>query len=228
MVADKGKKLKIEKRDEEESIDEIDESIVLTIEKLQELQDELEKVNEEACEKILEVEQKYSEIRRPVYTKREEVIKAIPDFWSTAFLNHPSIDEFLRPEDQKVFEYLSSLEVEDFKDVKSGYSITFNFKPNPYFDDTKLLKTYFFPENEITKVTGTTIKWKEGMDISKSVNHEKKGRKRQYVDDRRSFFCWFSDTKPDDIVEESDFEGLVAPFLHVIILMCYVIQRFSL
>ncbi|KAF5192375.1 Testis-specific y-encoded-like protein [Thalictrum thalictroides] len=210
MVADKGKKLKIEERDDEESLDDIDESIYLTIEKLQDLQDELEKVNEEACEKILEVEQKYSEIRRPVYIKREEVIKAIPDFWSTAFLSHPSIDEFLRPEDQKVFEYLSSLEMEDFKDVKSGYSITFNFKPNPYFEDTKLLKTYFFPENEITKVTGTTIKWKKGMDITKDVNHEKKGSKRPYVDDRRSFFCWFSDIKPDDIVEVSDSEGWVA------------------
>lgn len=41
-------------------------------------------VNEEASDKVLEVEQKYNEIRRPVYVKRNEIIKAIPDFWLTA------------------------------------------------------------------------------------------------------------------------------------------------
>jgi hypothetical protein len=30
------------------------------------------------------VEQKYSEIRRPVYLKRGDIIKTIPDFWLTA------------------------------------------------------------------------------------------------------------------------------------------------
>jgi hypothetical protein len=43
-----------------------------------------QQVNEEASDKVLEVEQKYNEIRRPVYVKRNEIIKAIPDFWLTA------------------------------------------------------------------------------------------------------------------------------------------------
>lgn len=41
-------------------------------------------VNEEASDKVLEVEQKYSEIRRPVYLRRCDIIKTIPDFWLTA------------------------------------------------------------------------------------------------------------------------------------------------
>jgi hypothetical protein len=41
-------------------------------------------VNEEASEKVMEVEQKYSEIRRPVYVRRGDIIKTIPDFWLTA------------------------------------------------------------------------------------------------------------------------------------------------
>lgn len=41
-------------------------------------------VNEEASDKVLEVEEKYNEIRRPVYVKRNDVIKSIPDFWLTA------------------------------------------------------------------------------------------------------------------------------------------------
>lgn len=41
-------------------------------------------VNEEASDKVLEVEQKYNEVRRPVYNKRNQIIQNIPDFWLTA------------------------------------------------------------------------------------------------------------------------------------------------
>lgn len=44
MVADKGKKPKLSDKAEEENPDQIDEKLVLSIEKLQEVQDELEKV----------------------------------------------------------------------------------------------------------------------------------------------------------------------------------------
>lgn len=44
MVADKGKKPKLSEKAEEENPDQIDEKLVLSIEKLQEVQDELEKV----------------------------------------------------------------------------------------------------------------------------------------------------------------------------------------
>lgn len=45
-------------------------------------------VNEEASDKVLEVEQKYSEIRRPVYLRRSDIIQTIPDFWLTAVCEH--------------------------------------------------------------------------------------------------------------------------------------------
>ncbi|OAY79264.1 NAP1-related protein 2 [Ananas comosus] len=123
MVADKGKKTKVA---ENEEADHVDGELVLSIEKLQEIQDELEKVNEEASDKVLEVEQKYNEIRRPVYLRRNEIIKSIPDFWLTAFLSHPALSELITEEDQKIFKFLASLDVEDSKDVKSGYSIIFD------------------------------------------------------------------------------------------------------
>ncbi|KAM1340358.1 hypothetical protein TB2_039065 [Malus domestica] len=199
MVADKGKKLKLSEKPEDENADHIDEKLVLSIEKLQEVQDELEKINEEASDKVLEVEQKYNEVRRPVYDKRNDIIKSIPDFWLTAFLSHPALSELLTEEDQKIFKHLTSLEVEDFKDVKSGYAITFVFSPNPYFEDTKLTKTFTFLD-EATKVTATSIKWKEGMGIPNGVNHDKKGNKRPQVEE--SFFSWFSDSQQKDILED--------------------------
>ncbi|GAB4860736.1 Asparagine-rich protein (ARP protein) [Ancistrocladus abbreviatus] len=200
MVADKGKKLKVADNNEEENPEQIDGELVLSIEKLQEIQDELEKINEKASDEVLAVEQKYNEIRKPVYDKRNEIIKSIPDFWLTAFLSHPALNELLTEEDQKIFKHLNSLEVEDSKDVKSGYSITFNFNPNPYFEDTKLTKTFTFLDEGTTKVTSTSIKWKEGMGIPNGVNNDRKGNKRTHADE--SFFSWFSEIQQKDSMDE--------------------------
>ncbi|KAH7532634.1 hypothetical protein FEM48_Zijuj04G0042400 [Ziziphus jujuba var. spinosa] len=209
MVADKGKKSKVAAEEEHEHIDG---ELVLSIEKLQEVQDELEKVNEEASDKVLEVEQKYNEIRRPVYLRRNDIIKTIPDFWLTAFLSHPALCDLLSEEDQKIFKYLDSLDVEDFKDVKSGYSITFNFNENPYFEDAKLTKAFTFFDEGTTKITGTTIKWKEGAAAANGVNHEKKGNKRPLAEE--SFFSWFGETQQKDIAELHDEVGSVRCFFN--------------
>ncbi|CAE5964129.1 unnamed protein product [Arabidopsis arenosa] len=194
MVADKSKKSKIEEKVEEENLEQIDEKLVLSIEKLQEIQDDLEKINEKASDEVLEVEQKYNVIRKPVYDKRNEVIQSIPDFWMTAFLSHPALGDLLTEEDQKIFKYLNSLEVEDAKDVKSGYSITFHFNSNPFFEDAKLTKTFTFLEEGTTKITATPIKWKEGKGLPNGVNHDdKKGNKRALPEE--SFFTWFTDAQ---------------------------------
>lgn len=37
-----------------------------------------------------------------------------------------------------------------------------NFRPNPYFEDTKLTKTFTFLDEGSTKISATSIKWKEG------------------------------------------------------------------
>ncbi|KAK3011769.1 hypothetical protein RJ639_012552, partial [Escallonia herrerae] len=194
MVTDKGKKLKL--GDEEH----IDGDLVITIEKLQEVQDELEKINEEASDKVLEVEQKYNVIRKPVYDKRNDIINSIPDFWLTAFLSHPALGDLLTEEDEKIFKYLSSLDVEDFKDVKSGYSIAFNFKSNPYFEDSKLTKSFTFLDEGTTKVTATSIKWKEGKGVPNGVANEKDGNKRSHADE--SFFSWFNETQDIDGLQD--------------------------
>ncbi|KAG5571802.1 hypothetical protein H5410_061568 [Solanum commersonii] len=184
MGADKGKKQKV---DEENNIDG---DLVFSIEKLQEIQDELEKINEEASDKVLEVEQKYNEVRKPVYDKRNNIIKAIPDFWLTAFLSHPVLGELLTEEDQK------------------------NFSANPYFENTKLSKTYTFLEDGPTKISATTIKWKEGMGIPNGVAHEKKGNKRSHAEESCfpswglpcSFFTWFSEVNQKDEDEDEALE----------------------
>ena len=50
-----------------------------------------QQVNEEASDEVLKVEQKYNEIRKPVYDRRNEIIQTIPDFWLTAVSGRPYI-----------------------------------------------------------------------------------------------------------------------------------------
>ncbi|XP_074316391.1 NAP1-related protein 2 isoform X2 [Silene latifolia] len=200
MVSDtKAKKLKT---DDDEESPEIDADLVLSIEKLQEIQDDLEKINEKASDEVLEVEKKYNEIRQPVYDKRYEIIQGIPHFWVTAFLSHPALSVLVTDEDNQIFKHLTSIEVVESKDVKSGYSISFNFSPNPYFEDKKLTKTFTFLEEGTTKVTATAIKWKEGMGITNGNDNNKKGNKRLLSEE--SFFTWFTETHQidDDINDE--------------------------
>eukprot|EP00262_Sarcandra_glabra_P009617 TRINITY_DN24069_c0_g1_i1.p1 TRINITY_DN24069_c0_g1~~TRINITY_DN24069_c0_g1_i1.p1 ORF type:complete len:259 (-),score=80.59 TRINITY_DN24069_c0_g1_i1:365-1141(-) len=199
MVAEKGKKSKIDEGGDKDDSEHIDRELLLSIEKLQQLQDELEKVSEEFSDKVLEVEKKYNEIRRPVYNKRNGIIQSIPDFWLTAFLSHPALGDLLSVDDQKIFKYLLSLDVEDFRDVKSGYSIMFSFSPNPYFENAKLTKIFSFSDEGTTNITGTTIKWKEGMDISNGNAHEERGNKRPFAEE--SFFSWFSEIQQKDLLE---------------------------
>ncbi|KAL3638034.1 NAP1-related protein 2 [Castilleja foliolosa] len=112
-----------------------------------------------------------------------------------------------------IFKYLNNLEVEDSKDVKSGYSIAFKFKPNPYFEDTKISKTYTFLEEGITKITVTPIKWKEGKGTPNVLAEEKKGNKRSHVEE--IFFTWFSDSEhKGDIFEIHDEDLLPNPLTY--------------
>uniref|UniRef100_A0ACD5UQA8 Uncharacterized protein n=1 Tax=Avena sativa TaxID=4498 RepID=A0ACD5UQA8_AVESA len=170
-----------------------DDALLLSIEKLQEIQDEIEKVNEEASDKVLEVEQKYNEVRRLVYARRNEIIREIPDFWLTAFLSHPILGELLTEDDQEIFKHLVSIDVDEFQDIKSGYSITLTFSSNSYFEDTKLTKTCSLSDDGNITVEATSIKWKNGMDIANGKAYTKDGLKRLLIDE--SFFTWFNDAK---------------------------------
>lgn len=193
-MADKAKKQKVGEPEFDED------AILASVEKLQDFQHQLSKINEEASDEVLAIEQKYITVRKPLYEKRSEVIRTIPDFWLTAFMSHPVLGDLLTEEDQQIFSHLSSIGVDDCTDVKSGYSISFVFKPNPYFEDTKLTKSFTFLDEGIAKITATNIEWKEGKGIPNGVADEKKGNKRPPADE--SFFTWFSEAEFKSDIDE--------------------------
>ncbi|XP_078596095.1 protein SET-like isoform X5 [Branchiostoma floridae x Branchiostoma japonicum] len=172
-------------------------------------QNEIDALNEQASEEILKVEQKYNKLRKPFFEKRNDLIQKIPNFWVTAFVNHPQVSALLTEEDEECLHYLTKLEVEEFEDIKSGYRIKFFFDDNPFFENEVIEKEFHLGSSDYDHVgdpasKSSEIKWKEGMDLTKR-NKEitKQGRKRLH-EEPRSFFFWFTDNTDascDDIAE---------------------------
>ncbi|EPB72536.1 nucleosome assembly protein [Ancylostoma ceylanicum] len=138
------------------------------------------------------VEQKYNLLRRPQYEKRCEMIKKIPNFWCTAFLNHPQLSSIIDESEEQALAHLSNIEVDEFDDIKSGFRLRFFFTPNEFFENEKIEKEYNLGDTPST--TGTTIRWKEGKNLGK------KGDSSSPL----SFFEWLSenvDPAHDDIAE---------------------------
>ncbi|KAK2108895.1 hypothetical protein P7K49_014060 [Saguinus oedipus] len=79
------------------------------IEHIDEVQNETDRLNEQASEEILKVEQKYNKFRQPFFS--EEV---------TTFVNHPQVSALLGEEDEEALHYLIRVEVTEFEDIKSG------------------------------------------------------------------------------------------------------------
>lgn len=105
---------------------------------------------------------------------------------------------------------MTKLSVEDFEDVKTGYSIAFHFKENPYFENLVLQKEFYLAAegNQSTddfnqKSVSTTIKWKEGKNLLKDMQSKPQPNKKRDFE-HKSFFDWFTDNSDpvnDDIAE---------------------------
>merc|ERR1712012_467408 len=174
-------------------------------------QNEIDALNEQASEEILKVEQKYNKLRRPYYDKRNEIIKRIPKFWLTAFINHPQITAIIEEDEEDCLQYLNKLEVEEFEDIKSGYRIKLYFDKNPYFDNECLTKEFHLGSSGDPASQSTPIQWKEGMDLAAkfaqrnaAAQETAKGRKRAHQQQMKTFFTWFCDNgdpSDDEIAE---------------------------
>lgn len=95
------------------------------IDEIEEVQNSIDNLNEQASEEILKVEQKFNKMRQPHFEKRSELISKIPNFWVTAFVNHPQLCDLLTSNDEAVLKYLKKVEVQEFEDIKSGFRINF-------------------------------------------------------------------------------------------------------
>lgn len=179
------------------------------LEEIDACQNEIDSLNEKASEEILKVEQKYNKLRKPYFEKRNDLIKKIPNFWVTAFVNHPTLTTILEEEEEECLNYLSKLEVEEFEDIKSGYRIIFHFESNPYFDNETLIKEFHLGSTGDPASTSTPINWKNtelaGRLKEQTMNRVNISfRKKKRSVGRQTFFTWYlqnGDASADDIAE---------------------------
>ncbi len=112
------------------------------------VQNEIDRFNEQASEEILQVEQKYNKLRQPNYKKRlffslnssiikfhlyfqgSDLISKIPSFWISVFLNHPQLSSYLDQNDENILQYLKRVDVEEvnsLKQIDSLFTVIFIF-----------------------------------------------------------------------------------------------------
>ncbi|XP_050732036.1 protein SET-like [Eriocheir sinensis] len=186
------------------------------LEEIDACQNEIDQLNEKASEEILKVEQKYNKLRKPNFERRSKIIQRIPNFWVTAFVNHPQISAILEEEEEECLHYLSKLDVEEFDDIKSGYRIKFFFDENPYFENEVLTKEFHLGSTGVPASHSTEIKWKDGHNLlhrfrqrmqqqqQQQAGGERGGGARKRPLELRSFFSWFcdhGDPSADEIAE---------------------------
>ncbi|KAI6200544.1 Protein SET [Aphelenchoides besseyi] len=165
-----------------------------TLEELDRVQSELDTLNEKANDEIIKIEKKYNQLRNPHYESRQKLIEAIPNFWVTVFINHPTTREILSEDEEELMHYLTRLEVtEDLHENESGYTIRFVFDVNPYFENRELVKAFSMESNGELTCTSTKIDWKPGKEPKRTTNRT-----------NRPFFDWFKDTEEpssDDVAD---------------------------
>ncbi|KRX95097.1 Protein SET [Trichinella pseudospiralis] len=173
------------------------------LEEIDNCQNEIDALNEKASEEILKVEQKYNKLRKPHFERRDELIKKVPHFWVSAFVNHPQIAPILDEDEEECLHHLTKLEVEECEDIKSGYRLKFYFEENPFFENDVLIKEFQLGRMDPVS-TSTEIKWKENMNLTKIAHPMQKGKKRSLDNEPRTFFGWFldnADASSDEIAE---------------------------
>lgn len=185
---------------------EMSDELTSALETIDGCQNEIDLLNEKASEEILKVEQKYNQKRRPLFVKRTQMIKKIPEFWLTAFLNHPTVSSIVDEDEEDCFEYLDILDVEETEDIKTGYKVHFHFRENPYFTNKCLTKEFNLGTgSNLPTSTSTPINWHEGKDLAEQLQNKAQttGRRKRHCE-YKMFFQWFcdnSDPVNDDIAE---------------------------
>lgn len=104
----------------------------------EQLQNQIEELNEQASEKVIEIEQEFNRKRRPLYEARNRAYARLPTFWRMALEKHHTIYDVLDVGDKQILNEVTELNVVENDDIKSGYKIVLRFQENPYIEEEEL------------------------------------------------------------------------------------------
>lgn len=170
-----------------------DPEVTKALESMQDIQTQLDKVNDEASDRVLAVEQEYNKKRRPIYANRNAIISTVPRFWQRCLALHPGLANLLTQEDVDVLAFISELDVEDFDDIKSGFRVVLKLAPgNPFIENEVLTKEYHYGDDGSVKVTPAEISWREGHAPAAPSLGGKRRKGPSYT-----FFLWLASADVD-------------------------------
>jgi len=131
-------------------------------------QNNVDSLNHKEKQELLKIDQKCSKLMRPYLDKRKEIIKRVPKFWLTTFINPPHMSTVIEEEEEQCLQYLNKLDVVEYEDITTGYSINLYFDENPYFENEIIAKEFTMTLNRQPgkKSSCTPILWKEGYDLA--------------------------------------------------------------
>ncbi|KAL9557252.1 hypothetical protein MBANPS3_001483 [Mucor bainieri] len=153
-------------------------------------------VLEEETMKVAEQVQAYQrKLMDPIYHKRRELIKKIPNFWGTAIGNSPMFAINPSENDLEALDNLTDFHVEYDHEKPDYRKVVATFKKNGVFKNETLTKEITIdPETEGTTISKTTIEYHE----NKGPNNKRKAKDEDEDEDdfNYSFVDWFGD---DDV-----------------------------
>lgn len=103
----------------------------------------------------------------------------IPDFWFKAMKNSTMIWELVKEKDEEILAHIRHIETAK-EDKPKTLTVTFYFNDNEFFDnkDLKLKIFYVGDDDDVDKIEGTEIQWKEGKDPTKKKMKKKQKNKK--------------------------------------------------
>lgn len=66
-------------------------------------------MNDEASDKVLQIEQEYNLKRQPIYKERNIVIRQLPDFWHRVFKMHETLGQIITSADEEGLAHLQEV-----------------------------------------------------------------------------------------------------------------------
>jgi nucleosome assembly protein 1-like 1 len=159
------------------------------------------------------VDRKYEQLASPIYKSRAEIIsgeckaegceEGIPGFWIQVMKQNASIRENITERDEILLKYLTDVSSTTLaEDEGIGFRLEFYFKPNEFFSNAKLTKTYYMEDSDyhdIERAEGTPIDWKEGRNLTVRTIKKRQRKKNSHetrivvkTEPCESFFNFFS------------------------------------
>jgi len=102
----------------------------------------------------------------------------IAEYWFKVFTNCSQLSQDIFDPDHPILKHIIQID-HITEEGSENFVLKFHFSPNEYFENNALTARFIMlSENEVDKIEGTDIKWKEGKDVTKKTITKKQKNKK--------------------------------------------------